>query len=77
MRTIDIRAPDGREGCYAPFADGARGLGGGRPVAVLAEELVELDAAGRYTADLAAVGLGVTAGRHCALVSWVHFGIAE
>lgn len=73
---IDIRAPDRREGRYTPFADGACGLGGGRPVAVLPEELVELNATGRYTADLAVVRLGVTAGRHCALVSWILFGIA-
>jgi len=74
--TVDIRAPDRSKRCYAPFADGARGLGCGRAIAVLAEELVELNAAGCYTADLAAVRLGVTAGRHCARVSWILFGIA-
>lgn len=66
--TVDVGAPDRREGRNAPFADGTRRFGGGRPVAILAEELVELNTAGRYTADLAAVRFGVTAGRHCALV---------
>lgn len=77
LRTIDICAPDRREGCYTPFANGARRLGSGRPIAVLAKELIELDTAGRYTVDLTAVGLGVTAGRHCALlVSAILFGIS-
>jgi len=76
LRTIDIRAPDRREGCYAPFANSARRLGSRGPIAVLAKELIELNTAGRYTADLTAVGLGVTAGRHCALVSGILFGIS-
>lgn len=75
MRTIDIRAPDRREGCYAPFANRARRLRSRGPIAVLAKELIELNTAGRYT-DLTAVGLGVTAGRHCALVSGIPFGIS-
>lgn len=65
--TVYVRAPDGGEGRDAPFADGARGLGGGRAVAVLAEELVELNAAGGDAVDLAPVGLGAAARRHPSL----------
>lgn len=62
--TVDVCAADGRERGDAPFSNGARGLGRGGSVAVLAEELVELNAAGCDAVNLATVRFGAAARRH-------------